>query len=264
MAKRNPERKMSLGGHLRELRNRLYWSALYIGVAAVAGWFLFDPVFAMLQQPFKDLSHDPEFMAKNPDFSASINFSSITGPFDLRMQVSIFLGVIIASPFWLYNLWAYVAPALNKRTKRVTITFVSIATPLFLSGCYLAWLLIPHFVKGLLWFTPVGSPALISANDYILFALRVLLLFGSALVLPAVLLLLNYLGMISAKSILKGWRLAVFLSAAIAAMATPVSDPMSMLLLTLPLIALYFLAALIAKIFDSRKAKRQDATSNVE
>ncbi|MEY4390703.1 MAG: hypothetical protein RLZZ400_446 [Actinomycetota bacterium] len=257
MAKRNPERKMSLGGHLRELRNRLYWSALYIGVAAVAGWFLFDPVFEVLQQPFKDLS-------KTPGFTASINFGTVSAPFDLRMQVSIFLGVIIASPFWLYNLWAYIAPALNKRTKRVTMTFVSIATPLFLSGCYLAWYLIPHFVKGLLSFTPAGSAAIINANDYILFALRVLLVFGAALVLPAVLLLLNYLGVLTAKAIMRGWRLAVFLSAAIAAMATPVSDPMSMLLLAIPLIALYFLAALIAKIFDSRKAKRQDATSNVE
>jgi sec-independent protein translocase protein TatC len=252
MAKRNPERKMSLGGHLRELRNRLYWSALYIGLAAVAGWFLFEPVFTVLQQPFVDLS-------KAPGFTASINFGTVSAPFDLRMQVSIFLGVIIASPFWLYNLWAYISPALNAKTKRVTVTFVSIATPLFLAGCYLAWVLIPHFVKGLLAFTPAGSAAIINANDYILFALRVLLLFGSALVLPAVLLLLNYLGVLSSQTILKGWRLAVFLSAVIAAMATPVSDPMSMLLLALPLVALYFVAALIAKIFDKRRSRSQAA-----
>lgn len=252
MSKRNPERKMSLGSHLRELRNRLYWSALFIGLAAIGGWFLFDIVFAVLQQPFVDLS-------KTPGFTATINFGSVAAPFDLRMQVSIFLGVIMASPFWLYNVWAYISPALDRKTKRVTVTFVSIATPLFLSGCYLAWFLIPHFVKGLLAFTPVGSAAIINANDYILFALRVLLVFGLALVLPAVLLLLNYLGVLTSKAIIKGWRLAVFISAAIAAMATPVSDPMSMLLLALPLIGLYFLAALISKIFDRKKAKREAA-----
>jgi sec-independent protein translocase protein TatC len=253
MAKRNPERRMNLGGHLRELRNRLYWSALFIASAAVGGWFLFDPVFALLQQPFKDLS-------ETADFTATINFSSVASPFDLRMQVSLFLGIIMASPFWLYNLWAYIAPALDRRTKRIALTFSLVSTPLFLSGCYLAWYLIPNFVKGLLSFTPEGSSNVINANDYILFALRVLLVFGIALVLPAILLLLNYLGILSAKSIIKGWRLAVFLSAVVAALATPVSDPMSMLLLIIPLIALYLVAAVIARFLDKRKAKAQDLT----
>jgi sec-independent protein translocase protein TatC len=257
MAKRNPERRMSLGGHLRELRNRLYWSALFVAIAAIGGWFLFEPVFEILQKPFFDL-------AASEGIGARIVFGTVSAPFDLRMQVSLFLGVIIASPFWLYNLWAYVAPALNLRTRRIAVTFVSVSTPLFLSGCYLAWTLIPTFVKSLLSFTPVGSDANINANDYILFTLRILVVFGLALVLPAVLLLLNYLGVMSANSILKGWRLAVFFSAVVAALATPVSDPMSMLLLAVPLIALYFLAALIAKIFDRKKekAKRSEATAD--
>lgn len=257
MAKRNPERRMSLGGHLRELRNRLYWSALFIAIAAGGGWFLFEPIFELLQKPFRDLS-------VSDGINASINFGSVSAPFDLRMQVSLFLGLILASPFWLYNFWAYIAPALNIRTKRIAITFAAIATPLFLSGCYLAWTLIPTFVKSLLSFTPAGSPAIINANDYILFTLRILVVFGIALVLPAVLLLLNYLGVMSAKSILKGWRLAVFLAAVVAALATPVSDPMSMLLLALPLIALYFLAAMMAKIFDKRKAKKLETSVDVD
>ena len=250
MAKRNPERRMNLGGHLRELRNRLYWSALFIFTAAVGGWFLFDPVFAILQEPFKELS-------KTPGFSASINFGSVSAPFDLRLQLSLFLGFIMASPFWLYNLWAYIAPALDKRTKRVTIAFVSVATPLFLLGCYIAWVLIPTFVKSLLSFTPVGSAAIINANDYILFALRVILVFGIALVLPAILLLLNYLGVLTAKSIIKGWRLAVFIASVVAALATPVSDPMSMLLLAIPLILLYLVAAMVAGLIDRRRRGKQ-------
>jgi sec-independent protein translocase protein TatC len=249
MAKRNPERRMSLGGHLRELRSRLYWSALFIGLAAVGGWFLFEPVFHVLQQPFKDL-------ASSNGIRATINFGSITSSFDVRMQVSLFLGIIIASPFWLYNLWAYISPALDRRTKRISRTFVAIASPLFLTGCYIAWVLIPTFVKSLLGFTPTDSSAIISANDYILFILRILIVFGLALVLPAVLVLLNYLGVMTAKSILKGWRIAVFLSALVSAIATPVSDPMSMLLLAIPLIALYLVAAGISVLMDRRKSKK--------
>jgi sec-independent protein translocase protein TatC len=256
MAKRNPERRMSLGGHLRELRNRLYWSALFIALGSVGGWFFFEPVFALLQEPFKNL-------AAHEEINATINFGSVSAPFDLRMQVSIFLGLIIASPFWLFNFWAYISPALNIRTKRIAVVFAATATPLFLAGCYIAWTLIPTFVKSLLSFTPEGSAAMINANDYILFALRILIVFGFALVLPAVLLLLNYLGVLSSATILKGWRLAVLIAAVIAALATPVSDPMSMLLLALPLIALYFVAAFIAKLFDRRKRKLQTEPNDV-
>ncbi|MEN9993105.1 MAG: hypothetical protein RLY83_675 [Actinomycetota bacterium] len=249
MAKRNPERRMSLGGHLRELRSRLYWSALFIALASVGGWFLFEPVFEILQQPFKDLS-------SSKGISATLNFGTITSSFDVRMQVSIFIGVIFASPFWLYNFWAYISPALNRRTRRISITFVAIATPLFLTGCYIAWVLIPTFVKSLVGFTPTGAGSMVSASDYILFIFRLLLIFGLALVLPAVLVLLNYLNVMTSKSILKGWRLAVFLSALVSAIATPVSDPMSMLLLAIPLITLYFVAAGIAVLMDRRKAKK--------
>lgn len=256
MARRNPERKMSLSGHLRELRTRLYWSALFVALASVGGWFLFDPVFEILQKPFRDL-------ASSSGISATINFGTVSAPFDLRVQVSVFLGLIIASPFWLYNFWAYIAPALNVRTKRISLTFATLATPLFFSGCLIAWSLIPTFVKSLLSFAPMGSATIINANDYILFTLRILIVFGIALVLPAVLLLLNYLGVVTANSILKGWRLAVFIAAVISALATPVSDPMSMLLLAVPLIALYFVAAFIAKLFDRKKSKNQDQAPNV-
>ena len=117
-------------------------------------------------------------------------------------------------------------------------------------------------MKSLLSFAPIGSATIINANDYILFTLRILIVFGIALVLPAVLLLLNYLGVVTANSILKGWRLAVFIAAVISALATPVSDPMSMLLLAVPLIALYFVAALIAKLFDRKKSKKQEQPIN--
>ena len=94
---------MGLGGHLRELRNRLFWSALFIMAGAVVGWMIFDQVFDLLQAPVV------RYAAEN-DSNTTINFGSVTGAFDLRMQTSIFLGVLLASPFWLYNLWAFITP----------------------------------------------------------------------------------------------------------------------------------------------------------
>ncbi|MEY3845991.1 MAG: hypothetical protein RJA66_258 [Actinomycetota bacterium] len=243
---------MGLGGHLRELRNRLFWSALFIVAGAIVGWMIFDQVFDLLQAPVVRY-------AAEHDSNTTINFGSVTGAFDLRMQTSIFLGVLLASPFWLYNLWAFITPGLKKKERRYTITFLGTAVPLFVAGCWLAWVSLPYFIASLISFTPSGAANVINANEYVLFTIRVLLVFGIAFVLPAVLVLLNFIGILSAASILKSWRLAVFISAIIAALATPVSDPMSMLLVMIPMTVLYFLSAGIATLHDRRAAKRAKA-----
>ena len=243
---------MGLGGHLRELRNRLFWSALFILAGAIVGWMIFDQVFDLLQAPVVRY-------AAEHDSNTTINFGSVTGAFDLRMQTSIFLGVLLASPFWLYNLWAFITPGLKKKERRYTITFLGTAVPLFVAGCWLAWVSLPYFIASLISFTPSGAANVINANEYVLFTIRVLLVFGVAFVLPAVLVLLNFIGILSAASILKSWRLAVFISAIIAALATPVSDPMSMLLVMIPMTVLYFLSAGIASLHDRRAAKRAKA-----
>ena len=247
--KRNPDRSMSLGAHLLELRNRLFWSALWVVAGTVIGWLQFDTVFHILQAPVKQIS-----AAKGID--ATINFGTVVGAFDTRVQVSIFLGILLASPFWLYQVWAFITPGLKARERKYTFGFLGAAIPLFAAGVYVAWISVPAFVIALLGFTPTGAANVINANEYMLFILRILVVFGIAFVLPVVLVLLNTAGVLSAKAILKGWRIAIFLIAVIAALATPVSDPMSMFLLMVPLVALYYLAAGIASATDKRRARR--------
>jgi sec-independent protein translocase protein TatC len=251
MAK-NPEKRMGLGGHLRELRNRLFWSSLFIVAGTVVGWLIFEQVFDLLQAP---IVHYAQAHHSN----TTINFGSVTGAFDLRMQTSIFLGVLLSSPFWLYNLWAFITPGLKKHERRYTITFLGAAVPLFFAGCWLAWTSLPYFISSLIGFTPTGAANVINANEYVLFTIRVLLVFGSAFVLPVILVLLNFIGVLSAKSIMKSWRLAVFIIAIVAALATPVSDPMSMLLVMVPMALLYFVAAGLAWLHDRRAYKKAKA-----
>ncbi len=240
---------MSLGGHLKELRNRFFWSAIFIFAGTIAGWFLFEPVFQILQKPVVDL-------ANSRGVNATLNIGTVAGAFDLQLQVSIFLGVMLSSPIWIYNLWAFVTPGLKKRERRFTLGFVFSALPLFLTGCWLAWISLPGFVATLIGFTPQGTANVINANEYILFTIRILLVFGLAFVLPVVLVMLNLAGLITAQSILKSWRFAVFIIALIAALATPTADPMSMFLVMIPLIALYFIAAAITYLNDKRRAKK--------
>ena len=240
---------MSLSGHLKELRNRLFWSALFILAGSIAGWFMFDAVFDELQRPIVEL-------ADKPGSNATINFPTVVSAFDVRLQVSIFLGVLMSSPVWLFNLWAFITPGLKQREKRYTIGFIFTAVPLFAAGTLLAWSSLPAFVVVLVGFTPDGGANVINASEYILFTTRILLVFGLAFVLPVVLVMLNFAGVITAQNIIKSWRLAIFISAVVGAIATPVAEPMAMFLLMIPLLLLYFLAAGVAQLHDRRIAKK--------
>lgn len=256
-SRRNPEKRMKLSGHFRELRKRLFRSAIAITIGTAVGWMLFDDVFAALQKPVIDL-------AKDQHVNAQINFGSVVSAFDLHMQISFFIGVFITSPIWLYQIWAFLAPALKKQERKYSVVFALTSTPLFLVGAYFGWWLFPGFVKSLLSFTPTGSANVINAAEYVLFTVRVLLVFGMAFVLPAILVLLNGIGALSGKTILRGWRLAIFLISLIGALATPVSDPMSMFLLMIPLIILYYLSAGLALLNDKRKALRLKMVETVD
>ena len=247
--RKDKERRMSLGSHLKELRVRLSWSAGFLVVGTVIGWYLFEPVFKLLQAPLLEVT-------KARGIEAVVNFGTVVSAFDLRIQVSIFLGVIITSPFWLYNLWAFVSPGLKTRERRFTLGFLFSSVPLFLAGAYIAWSSLPSFVIVLIGFTPEGSSNVINASDYILFAIRIVLVFGLAFVMPVLLVLMNFANLVSGKAILKGWRVAVLVIALVSALATPTADPMSMFLLMGPLAALYFIAVGIAVLNDNRRARR--------
>lgn len=252
MAKRkNPGARMSLGGHLKELRGRLFWSALFIGAGSVAGWYAYDPFFQQLKAPLDN------FARTNPN--VSVNFPDVMSAFDLRLQVSIFIGILVTSPVWLYHLWAFITPALRKRERRFTLAFLFSAIPLFSAGAYIAWISLPGFMNALLSLTPEGATNIINAKDYILFDLRILLVFGLAFVMPVILVLLNLAGLITAKAIFKSWRLAIFVIAVISALATPTADPLSMFVLMVPLALLYFAAGTIALITDRRRKKAADS-----
>ena len=247
--RKNKERRMSLGSHLRELRVRLTWSALYVFVGSVIGWFLFDPVFELLQAPLLEVT-------EARGIEAIVNFGTVVAAFDLRIQLSIFFGIVLSAPLWLYNLWAFIAPGLKTKEKRYALGFVIAALPLFLIGTTFAWSNLPTFVVVMIGFTPEGSSNVINAAEYVLFAVRVLLLFGLSFVMPVVLVVLNFAGLITGKSILKSWRVAVLIMALLSALATPAAEPMSMLLLMVPLLLLYFASVGIAMLNDKRRSRK--------
>lgn len=240
---------MSLGEHLVELRKRLMIAAIAIVLAMVLGWILSDYVWEVLRQPILQLADDGR--------NAQINYGDVTSAFDLRLQIALFLGALIACPVWLYQIWAFLAPGLTRREKTYGVVFLGTAVPLFLTGAYVAWLLLPNIVRLLSSFAPPEDAAFYNARNYLDLALKLMLAVGVGFVLPVFLVLLNFLGVISAKAILKNWRIAILIIILFAAITTPAADLMSMFLLAVPMIGLYFIAALIAWLHDRRKHKRE-------
>lgn len=241
---------MSLGEHLIELRKRLVISALAILVGAVAGWFLSDLVWDALRVPIEQI-------ALEQGREANINYGDITSAFDLKLQIAFFLAILLASPVWLYQIWAFLAPGLTGKEKRYGIAFLLTAVPLFLLGALAGWFVLPNIVRLMTSFAPQEDAAFITARSYLDFTIKLMLVIGIGFVLPVFIVLLNFVGVLSAQAILRGWRVAVLVITLFTALATPAADVISMFLLAVPMIILYFTAAGVAHMHDKRLAKRQ-------
>lgn len=250
--KANPEGRMALKEHLIEARNRLFKSAIALVVGTVIGFFIYNPVLEALAEPVRNIN---EIDGRN----AALNFDGVGSPFDLMIQISVFLGLVIASPVWLYQLWAFITPGLRVKERRIALGFIAVAVPLFIGGLYLAWLILPSAVRVLTDFTPEGFANLISVPVYITFLLRLMLAFGIAFLLPVVLFGLNLVGVVKGKQVLRSWRITVFLICLFAAMAAPGGDAMSMFYLAVPLLLLFFVAIGLCLINDKRREKRNAA-----
>ncbi|WP_082043944.1 twin-arginine translocase subunit TatC [Mobilicoccus massiliensis] len=243
-AKRDPEGRMTLGAHLRELRNRLIIAGVALLVAAVPGWVFYKPLIAALSAPM---------MRRG----GQLNFANLTDPFVVQLQVALFLALILSSPIWLWQVWAFIVPGLRKNEKRVAALFITCSVPLFLLGCWLAYNTLDAAVNILLGFTPSVGDNIIDASFYLKFVMRFILAFGFAFLLPILLVALNMVGVLPARTMLKGWRWAVLGIFVFAAVITPTPDPWTMAGLALPMCGLYFAACAVAAVLDRMRARRR-------
>lgn len=238
---------MSLGEHLRELRKRLVISAIAILVTAIGGFFLAPFVIDALRIPINQIAEQR---------NATIVYTTVTGAFDLRIAISFTIAIVAASPVWLYQLFAFLVPGLTSKEKRYTFGFFFSAVPLFFLGAAAGWFVFPHMVELLTSFSAQEDATYLDARIYYDFVIKLVLAIGIAFVLPVFLVLLNFVGVLSAASIIKGWRVAVLVITLFTAMATPAADVVSMILLAVPMVLLYFAAWGVAWMHDRRLARR--------
>lgn len=229
---------MTLVQHLAELRRRLIISvAAFVVGASVAAAF-YQGMLNLLQRPYCEVNqHHCAFY--------------VTGPLDpltLRIQMAAFGGLIIASPVILFQLWRFITPGLHRREKRYAVPFVIASIVLFLAGCALAYAVFPHALSFL---HRVGGPSLhqiLSPNEYLSLILLMMFLFGLTFEFPVVLVGLQLAGVVRPGQLLSAWRWAIIGLTLLSAIFTPSADPLSMLVLAVPLVAFYFISIAIGKL----------------
>jgi sec-independent protein translocase protein TatC len=244
---------MPLVEHLRELRRRLVIATLAIFVGTIIGWLLFDPIFDLLKRPYVE-GITPLLKEKGVDVKIVL-VGGIGTAFSFRLKLALTIGLVLASPVWLGQLWGFILPALHRNEKRWAYLLTALGVPLFLGGVVVGYLVLPKGVEVLIGFVPSDVEGLTNLGDYLNFALRTMLVFGVAAEIPLVVVLLNRLGIVSARQLAKArpWTvIGIFIFAAI---ATPSTDPLTMLFLALPMTVLYLISEVIAKLTDRRKAR---------
>lgn len=242
---------MSLADHLREARARLIRCALALVVAFVVALPFYDQLLSLVLDPYNQAQ---ELIGADTVSTAYV--AGATGPLMLNLKLCGAAALVAASPYWLWQAWSFVVPGLLAREKRWSRVFAAVAGPLFVAGVALGYFVLPKGLGVLIGFTPAGMENLVEFGDYFSFFSRMLLVFGLAVEIPFFLVLLNLAGVITGAQL--GRHRSIILMAAVvfAAVATPSTDPFSMLMLAVPMMVLFVLAEVVTRVIDRRRATR--------
>lgn len=227
----NPGGQMSIMEHLGELRTRLMRTMVYIGIAFVVCFFLFNPVLRFIAEPFlkvKNLTTN-ELVGMGPLSAVSFKLKLVT-----------YMAIGLAMPFILGELWGFVSPGMTSKEKRWTAPFFPVAFLLFCFGVVLGYLTLPSALEFMGGFAGEGFKLLPVADDYISLFTFYMLAFGLTFEFPVVLFILQASHVVTWRALLSGWRYAVVSIIVFAAVITPSQDPYTLVLMAVPMIVFYF------------------------
>ena len=242
---------MALVDHLRELRNRMGIALLAIAIGVCVCWYLWEPIYNFLRAPYCNTTTSGK--------GCNLYALGIFDQFKVKLRVAFIGGTILASPVWLYELGAFITPALHKKERRYAAGFLISALLLFLAGTVLAYYSIS---RGLQFFLTLGGDhiaVILSIQAYLSFVTLMLLAFGIAFEFPVVILFLNIVGVLSAER-MRQWRRGMIFGIFVAsALITPTQDPFTFLAMAVPLCVLYEACIIVARLRDRGRRRREEA-----
>ncbi|WP_326823400.1 twin-arginine translocase subunit TatC [Streptosporangium sp. NBC_01756] len=248
------EGRMPLMAHLRELRNRLVIALLAMIAGIIVGFVFFDPIWSFITEPYCKLpvSH----LLREGECTFAIR--GVFEAFFVNLKVAAMFALVVSSPVWLYQIWAFVTPGLYRSEKRYSISFLALAIPLFLAGAALAYFIMDTGLAILLGFAPTNAIPLLEMDDYLSYALVMLIIFGVSFELPLLMVFLNVIGVLPRATVAKHRRMVIFIMFLFAAIATPSTDPFSMVALAIPMVVLFALAEGFMYLRERRLPKDED------
>ena len=254
----DPEGRMSVLDHLRELRRRLIVVLIIVALGAVVGWIVYNPLLEILKQPYCNIPYQHRLGALNQsEAQCKLLFRAPLDGFTIRLKVSVIAGAILTAPLWLYQLWAFVTPGLRRNERRWTIAFVASSSLLFAIGMGLAYFTLYKGLNVLITQAGSGTQAGLDVDNYISFVVLMLVIFGASFELPLLIIMLNAVRVLPYRLLRRGQRLGIFLVFAFAAVATPSTDPFTMIAMAVPMVVLFELAVLWSFLHDRRRARRE-------
>jgi len=246
---------MALSDHLRELRARIIRSVTVLVVAFIVALFFYDQLLDLIARPYREAVHQ-----LGDKVNAEIIMSGVGGPLMLQLKLCGVAAIIASSPYWLLQIWGFILPGLHPSEKKWTRVFAAIAGPLFIGGVALGYYVLPKGIAVLLNFTPDGVRNLQDFDDFFTFVTRMLLVFGVAMQIPLFVVLLNLAGVLSGRALGRYRPWIILGTFVFAAVATPSTDPISMLLLAIPMLILFMIAEVVARLFDRRRGRGRNST----
>lgn len=243
---------MTLAEHLLELRARLLRAALVLVAGAIGAFFAFHAVFTFLEDPYCRL----KIAHSGSGGHCGLYAFGVLDPFFIKIKVSIIIGAILTAPLWLYQLWAFITPGLHRHERRWASVFLAGSTFFFAVGALFGYLTLSEGLQFLVGFGGSEITPLLAVTSYLNFVTAMILIFGLSFEFPLVVVLLNAAGVVSADKLRKWRRVVIFGIFAFAAVGTPTQDPITMLAMALPLTVFYEGAVLVARLHDSRAARR--------
>src|SRR5246500_5651008 len=260
----HPEETAETGGqmtffeHLVELRKRIINSLIAIAVGAFAGVYIAQHVINYVTRPMlkalSDAHMEPKLIYTHP-----------AGGLNLIITLGVYLGIVLASPVVLYQIWLFVAPALYKHERSAITGFLFSTVFLFLGGIAFGYFVtLPYMLNFLVRFTIVSLPGvvpMITVTEYFDLTLMVLLGFGLVFELPVLIFFLSIFGIVTPQFLWKNIRYAILVIAIVAAVITPTPDAMTMLIFMAPMVGLYFVGIAVSAIVVRRRERQMSAAA---